>query len=116
MPYTGSDAAASFLAFDKWRSRERLQSHGVAFPRAIRLTRPEVGAFLDGVSQLHRPTWEAPLVVKPVHQGSSMGVSLVTAPRALGAALQSALAFDDEVLLEQYVRGRELTVAIFDEQ
>lgn len=116
MPYTGSGPAASRLAFDKWQSRERLAACGVAMSSAIHLTRREAAIFRRGLPQLHRHAWPSAVVVKPVHQGSSMGISLASSAEALEVGIAAALQFDDELLLEMYVRGRELTVAVFDEQ
>ena len=116
MPYTGSGPAASRLAFDKWRSHQQLTAHGVAMPPAIHLSRRDAELFQRGLQQLHRHTWPLTIVVKPVHQGSSMGVALASSAGVLAAAVTMALQLDDELLLETHVRGRELTVAIFDEQ
>jgi D-alanine-D-alanine ligase len=55
-----------------------------------------------------------PVVVKPSKQGSTVGLSVVRAADALEAAIQSARAFDDEVMVEKFIPGRELTVGILD--
>lgn len=115
-PYTGSGPEASRLAFDKWDSRQRFQACGVAVPWAVRLTRSEAAEMQQHVLRQHRQQWETPAMVKPVHQGSSFGISLVQSPAQLVSAIDTALRFDDEILLEAHVRGRELTVAVFDEQ
>ena len=116
IPFTGSGSEASRLAFDKWESRLRCAACDVPVARGAHVTRREAEALRNQCSRLHRQQWDGALVVKPVHQGSSMGVSFATSPAALSDAIGTALQFDDDILLEQCVRGRELTVAIFDEQ
>src|SRR5690606_272591 len=57
-----------------------------------------------------------PLVVKPNKQGSTVGISIITAPRELAPAVDKAHRYDDEVMLERYIPGRELTVGILEDQ
>ncbi len=116
LPYTGSGVEASRLAFDKWAMREHLTAVGLQLPPAVRLLRDEAELVKQQTAYFHHECWPFPLIVKPVHQGSSKGVSLVTTPQALTPAIQEALQFDDALLLERHIAGREVTVAIFDEQ
>ncbi len=105
IPYIGSGVEASRLAFDKWRMHQRLLQHGLPVP-ASRLLGP-----LDPIP------WEEllfPLVVKPVCQGSSLGLSIVDQPEALPHAVQEAFRYDGRLLLEEYIKGRELTVGILE--
>lgn len=107
MPYTGSGVLASALAMDKWRCKQLWRAAGLPVTDGILLRRgenaPDLGA---------RFGW--PLYIKPNHGGSSLGVSKVTGPAELDAALQSAFAIEDEVLCEGAVIGHEATVGILD--
>ncbi|HTC43466.1 MAG TPA: D-alanine--D-alanine ligase [Steroidobacteraceae bacterium] len=105
MPYTGSNHIASAAAMDKDLAKRLFRSAGV--PTADWLMAPVAAA---DVERLLR--W--PVVVKPSKQGSTVGLSVVRAADALEAAIQSARAFDDEVMVEKFIPGRELTVGILD--
>ena len=103
--YTGSDAKASRLGMDKIASRRRFEAAGLAVPRWQVLASPSTA--------LRPPAgWVCPLVVKPAHQGSSLGVSLVRRDEEFAAAVAAAAAFDDPVLIEEFVAGRELTAGV----
>ncbi len=107
MPYTCSGVAASALAMDKIASRHLFAVRGLSVPRSLVV---ESGVFFPewlGVRSL-----PLPVVVKPATHGSSIGLTLVEEQRKLRAALKTAARFDTRVLVEEYVRGRELTVGI----
>ena len=111
--YTGSGHLASALAMDKDLSKIVFRAAGV--PPAdwwmVRAGDPrdwETPAYAErAVAALGLP-----IVVKPSKQGSTVGLSIVKATQQLGAAIATAFAHDDEVMLESYVPGRELTVGI----
>jgi len=105
-PYTGSGHLASALAMDKDLSKRVLQAHGLAVPawRMGRIQADEAAAL----------GW--PIIVKPSKQGSTVGLSLVQGPAGLEAAYDLALAYDDEVMVEEFIQGRELTVAVLGDQ
>lgn len=100
LPYTGSDPAASRLAFDKILSKEVLINHGVMTP-AYEVLRPG-----------SRRSLPLPAVVKPPRQGSSFGVHKVLREADWAAALAEAMGYNGEVLVEEFIPGRELTVGI----
>lgn len=108
LAYTGSDPAASRLGMDKVASRRRFEAAGLAVPR---------WRLLDAAGP---PAWQAaqegpyPCVIKPVNQGSSVGVSLVRDARGLASAVSAAGRYSPQVLMEAYIRGRELTVGVLD--
>jgi D-alanine-D-alanine ligase len=91
--YTGSDAEASERAFDKVTSKECFIGAGIPTPR-----------FGDDA--------RFPVVVKPARQGSSVGISIVRDRSELDVACAKAREYDERVLIEEFVRGRELTVGI----
>jgi D-alanine-D-alanine ligase len=102
LPYVGSSVGAGALAMDKWATKLVANALGIA-------TAP--GHLVTGATAAHE-RWTHPVVVKPVAAGSSHGVSLVTGPAALPAALATALALDSRVLVEDVVPGREIDVAV----
>ncbi len=105
LPYTGSNHIASATAMDKDLSKRLFRAAGVltAEWRMAPVTAAEIAATLG---------W--PVVVKPNKQGSTVGLSVVRAPQALPAALALAQRFDDEVMVERFIPGRELTVGVLE--
>ena len=105
LPYTGSGVLASALAMDKLRSKELLQGAGLPTPAYMRLEETTdmnyVGATLG-----------FPIMVKPTLEGSSIGMSKVAEEGGLEKAWRVASKFGDSVLAEQWVQGKEYTVAI----
>jgi len=105
MAYTGSNHIASATAMDKDLSKRLFRACGV--PTADWMMAPVLA--LDVGDSLG---W--PVVVKPNKQGSTVGLSIVREPESLGAALELAGRYDDEVMIERFVPGRELTVGILE--
>ncbi len=103
VPYTGCDAEASRIGFDKLLTKQRCEAAGVPTPRYAVLT-PREPAWPAG--------WNPPVVLKPLRQGSSVGLEFVDRLEDFPAALQRALQHDSEVLLEQRIAGTETTVGI----
>jgi D-alanine-D-alanine ligase len=105
LAYTGSNHIASAAAMDKEISKRLFRSVGV--PTANWMMAP---AKADEVSkQLH---W--PVIVKPNKQGSTVGLSIVREPSQLAAAIAKARESDDEVMIEQFIPGREFTVGVLE--
>lgn len=105
VPYTGCGADASAAAFDKERTKELWVREGIPTPR---------GAVLETSAECLPEGWSPPVVLKPVRQGSSVGLQIVESESEFGAALDEALKFDKTVLMEEMIRGRELTAGILD--
>lgn len=106
IPCTGSGVLASALAMDKVRTKYLWQRLGLSTPDFRMLA---AGADWAGViAVLGR------VVVKPVREGSSIGMSIVETPQDLEAAWIRAAAFDSDVMAEQYIKGAEYTVAVLD--
>ena len=103
IPYTGSGHLASALAMDKDLSKHLFLRAGV--PTAAWLMAPVTEARVEQALG-----W--PVVVKPSKQGSTVGLSLVRDPALLQSAIAEAFKHDDEVMVEAFVPGRELTVGI----
>lgn len=103
--YTGCDAEASRIGFDKLLTKQRLVAAGIPTPRFALFDSPQAG---------WPPGWQPPVVLKPVCQGSSVGLQFVDRVADWKRALGEALRHDTRVLLEQRVCGREATVGILD--
>jgi D-alanine-D-alanine ligase len=107
--YTGSGHLGSALAMDKDLSKILFRAAGVGTADWIMTGSRASAAVKDGAIAA---TLGFPVVVKPSKQGSTVGLSVVREPSALRPAITEALAYDDEVMIERFVPGRELTVAI----
>ena len=105
IPYTGSGVLASALAMDKWRTKLLWQGRGLPTP-VCELLSPQSRA-PDVVARLGLP-----LMVKPVNEGSSIGMTKVTSVEMLDAAYELAAGYDKCVMVEAFVEGAELTAAI----
>ena len=106
IPYTGSGVLASSLAMDKRVTKQLLLFHAVPTPAyAVVRTQEEVQTYLAGVHVF-------PLVVKPAHEGSTLGISIVHDARELRAGIEAAAVFDAAVLIEEFIDGPELTVSV----
>lgn len=103
--YTGSNHIASAAAMDKDLAKRLFRS--VDVPTANWLMSPIEAADVE-----KSLGW--PVVVKPSKQGSTVGLSVVREPAELAAAIAAAMAFDDEVMVERFIAGREFTVGILD--
>ncbi len=103
IPYTGSGQLASALAMDKDLSKRLFRAMGVPVPAwfMVPVAPEDVKTGLG---------W--PVIVKPSKQGSSVGLTLVRKAQDLAAAVQLAARYDDEVMVEQFIPGRELTVGV----
>jgi D-alanine-D-alanine ligase len=101
--YTGEGVEESRLAFDKIRSKEKFRTAAVATP------------YWQIISLEQQPTIPIPIVIKPPRQGSTVGVQIVRSEREIEAAIADAGKYDQELLVEKYITGRELTIGILGE-
>ena len=104
IPYTGEGEEASRVAFDKLESKKLFLQAGVSTPR------------WEVLAAGQRPTLPLPVVVKAPREGSSVGVHLVRELAQLEGALADCAALDREILVEELVEGRELTVGVVGDQ
>jgi len=112
--YTGSGIAASALAMDKYHSREIFKLAGFNVPRTMKLKQSEnysaqLNFFVNKLTKF-------PVVVKPCSSGSSVGVQVINDPRRLKKAIADAFKLDKEVLVEEFIKGREVTCGILGTQ
>src|SRR6266436_1205333 len=103
VPYTGCDPEASRIGFDKFLTKQRCVAAGVPTARFILIESPSASWPMG---------WNPPVVLKPVRQGSSVGLQFVERVSDWGKALEEAMRFDTQVLLEERILGRETTVGI----
>lgn len=108
LPYTGSGILASALAMDKWRAKMIWQSAGISTPDYVMLDANS--NFQEVVDRLGLP-----LIIKPVREGSTLGLSKVEHKQDMQAAYQIAARHDSLVMAEQFIQGIELTAAILDD-
>ncbi len=110
IPYTGSGVTASAICMDKSASKKIFAAAGLRTASFIELRLPAKDA--AGAIRDARSPFGYPCVVKPSDEGSSVGVSLVSEEAGLAKALQAAAKFSRHLLIERYVQGREIAVAI----
>jgi D-alanine-D-alanine ligase len=109
IPYTGSGVLASALAMDKVFAKKIFAASG--------LTITPYAVFRKGDSpEISKLPFGLPVVIKPSREGSSVGVSIVKMAEDLPKALETAFSYDDDILVEKYVKGREIQVGILDEK
>ena len=115
LPYTGPGVAACALCMDKVAAKHEMRAADIPTPdwAAFNATAfRELGA-ADTLDEIEARLG-FPLVVKPASQGSSLGVEFAATREEVPEALLAAFSYDDRVLLERYVRGRELAISVLD--
>lgn len=112
IPYTGSGVLASALAMNKAKSRKIFEAQGILTPKTLLLKKNEnneaqINFFLEKIVGF-------PVVVKPCSRGSSVGVSIVETKNDLKNTIDVAFSYDNEILLEEYIDGREITCGVIE--
>ncbi|MFE6736032.1 D-alanine--D-alanine ligase [Microbacterium sp. NPDC057650] len=105
VPMVGSDLRAGAIGMDKWATKLVAEAVGIRTARGVLVSRADIGDV----------EFDGPVVVKPVAAGSSHGVTLVTEAAQLQDALHRAARFDDRILVEEVVHGREVDVSVLRE-
>ena len=126
VPYTGSGHLASALAMDKDLSKHLFRAAGVSTPDWRMAPISGIGSRESGIGTAGKrePNFGAeveqklglPVIVKPSKQGSTVGLSIVREIGSLWDAIDEAARYDDEVMVEQFIPGRELTVGILGDE
>ena len=110
LPYTGSGVLASQLAMDKVASHRLFQENGLSVPKyAVASKITYSGERLDEL-------FSYPIVVKPVTGGSSIGLSIVDKKEDFIKAMDLAFTYDGRAMVDEYIKGRELTVGVLEEK
>ncbi len=107
MPYTGAGIESSRVAFDKVASKEVFVANNVPTPAS---------EIIDCSAGVNLPKMALPYVVKPPREGSSVGVHIVKTEDEALTAIEDAAKYGDEVLIEQFVQGKELTVGVINDE
>jgi D-alanine-D-alanine ligase len=100
VPYTGEGVEKSRLAFDKILSKQKFSEHGVTTPH------------WEIIRAGQQPMLPLPCVIKAPRQGSTVGVCIVKEEAQIGPALSDVARYDNELLIEQFIPGRELTIGV----
>lgn len=111
LPYTGSGVLGSALAMDKIRCKFLFSAHGLPTAPFVVAVKGEAIDHSAVIAKLN-----GKVMVKPANEGSSIGMSAATNGEELKAALELAFQYDDAVLVEQWIQGREFTVSMLDGQ
>lgn len=111
IPYVGSGVLASALAIDKVMAKRVLAAAGLEVARDAAVSASAHAREPEAAARAAQAIGY-PLVVKPVRQGSSFGITMVERPDQLPAAIVEALRYDDRALIEERLAGRELTVGV----
>ena len=104
--YTGSDALSSAICMDKHISKLLAEDIGIATPRWKRIRK---GKFI------YKNEFDYPFVVKPNSEGSTIGLTIVHNENDYDSAVEEAFKYDDEILIEEFISGKEITVSIVGE-
>jgi D-alanine-D-alanine ligase len=111
IPYTGSDVMASALAMHKVKAKELFRLNNLPTPAYYTVSAAEAG----DMAAVHGD-FGFPCVVKPVREGSSVGVAICQTLDELGPAVERALCFDGDVLVERFIAGKEVSVAVLEDR
>ncbi|MCA9361762.1 D-alanine--D-alanine ligase [Candidatus Kaiserbacteria bacterium] len=111
IPFTGSRALASAIAFNKELTKQTIIPYNIRTPHYRRVSRREAALYTSDVSEIFSDLGPE-LFLKPVSNGSSLGARHVPSEADLKVALDELLALYDQVLIEEYIRGREATVGV----
>ena len=110
IPYTGSGVLASALAMHKIMAKKFFLCEKIPTPRFEVFQREEIKKDLPKKISL-----PLPVVVKPAREGSTIGISIVQKEEELGPALKEAGEYDEEILVEEFMKGKEITVGILED-
>jgi D-alanine-D-alanine ligase len=113
IPYTGSNVLASALAFHKGKAKSLFSFHHIPTAPFITLEKKNFLSHPDRVGEL---AWGYPIVIKPCEEGSTIGISLVKGPADLESACVKAFRYAEDILMEEFIDGREVTVGILGNQ
>lgn len=110
--YVGPGCASSAVCMDKAFTKQVLTSHGIPQANAVVITRDDLSEDLSALPENIGRALGYPVFVKPANAGSSVGVSKVSAENELIPALEKALAEDAKALIEEFIDGREVEIAV----
>ena len=109
IPYTGSGVLSSALAMDKEASKKIFLYHNIPVPSFVVI--PDKSSYMHKLSAIN---FSLPFVVKPVAEGSSVGVSIVRDKEDIWLAFEKAITYGPRVIIEQYIEGKEVHIGILN--
>ena len=107
MPYTGSGMIASVSCMDKVITKRMLRDAGISTPACLSVNKKE-----SSIKEKIMQRFSLPVVIKPASQGSSIGVEIVKEEKQLDEALANAFKYSRDILVEEFIGGKELTVSM----
>ncbi|MBC8322699.1 MAG: D-alanine--D-alanine ligase [Candidatus Marinimicrobia bacterium] len=105
--YTGSDALSSAICMDKHISKLLAEDVGISTPKWRRIRKGK---------SVNKNEHELPCVIKPNSEGSTIGLTIVDEESIFDSAVETAFEYDDEILIEQFIDGKEITVSIVENE
>ncbi|RMF95071.1 MAG: D-alanine--D-alanine ligase [Candidatus Schekmanbacteria bacterium] len=108
IPYTGSGVLSSAIAMDKDISKIIFQASGIPTPEYLAI-RTEMK---NSVEEIVKKKFTCPLVVKPASGGSTIGITIVRDMRMLRETIEEAFKYDEKIIVEEFIEGRDLTVGV----
>ena len=112
IPYTGSGVLGSALAMDKISSKRVFEQAEISTPEFIVLKKKEYTGSENAIKKRIKEKFSFPVVVKPALEGSSLGLSITKDEEKLLTDIEDAFEYDEEILIEEYIPGKEITVGI----
>lgn len=115
LPYVGSGVLASALAMDKAKAKQIFESNDIPVAKSKVYTITDKTNLL-GVEKEVNQVFKVPFVIKPNSEGSTLGLTIVENPEQILDGLKRAATSDDTILIEDFIQGREITVAVLGEK
>lgn len=114
IPYIGSDCVSSALAMDKWKAKRIFKEVGIPVAKDWKIIKE---TWKDKKST-YKEVWreDRMYVIKPIHEGSTIGMTFATGVVEIEKGIDTAFQYDTEVLVEEFIKGREFTVGVMGEK
>jgi D-alanine-D-alanine ligase len=112
IPYTGSGVCASALAMHKLHCKQLVAYHGIRVPRELVIEQRDWESNAEKVVDRVAQEIGFPCVVKPIEQGSSVGMGIPKKPKELRQLMPTTLSFEGRAMIEEFISGRELTCSV----
>jgi len=113
--FNGSGYSASALAMDKHLTKQIMHAQAISTPDWIELNATEYTGNQNDILEMIADRFQLPCVIKPNSQGSTIGLSIVENVEGIREAVSTAFQFDEHILVEQFIPGREITATVLGE-
>ncbi len=114
MPFTGSDSLGSAVGMNKILTKKVFTDHGIKTPADRIIKSVDVKKDVTRIAHELFKSFSMPVVIKPASAGSSVGVSIARDMKELVKCLENAVKYDEEILIEEYIKGIEATVGVIE--